>query len=175
MNAMPMPASPRAIPHRTASRRSSDILREFHNPIESKKVATQTAVIAAAIRLQTAMLKGVETLKWLVDATEAMPTITASSTSNITAMRFPSLDARPLPFSTKVKSQENVAEYKVAEIRNFRGFSQIDTPRSSRGSITNSNRATIEPTRLVRAATLSILWPSKATNVFTSRIITARV
>jgi len=88
--------------HLTASRRSADIICEFHNPVDSEKVASQTIEIAVAIKLQIAMLKGVETLKWLVDPTDAMPTITTSSTINMRAITFPVLEASPLPFSTKV-------------------------------------------------------------------------
>jgi len=101
VKAMPIPASPRPIAHRTASRRSADILPEFHKPAESRKVATQTIEIAVAMTDHTAMLNGVDTLKWLVEPTDAMPVIAMSSTTSMIAMRLPIKDASFLPLPTK--------------------------------------------------------------------------
>jgi hypothetical protein len=73
---------------------------EFHKPAQSRKVATQTIEIAVAITDQIAILNGVDTLKWLVVPTAAMPVITRSSVRSMMEMTVPIARASFLPLST---------------------------------------------------------------------------
>jgi len=114
-------------------------------------VENNTIEINVAIKDQITIAVGVETLKWLVVPSAAMVTIKMSSTVSEKAMNIPAIFTQRDPLVMNELSQEKVKEKIAEEIKNFSGFSQTDTPRSSLASNIQKGTSTTAPTTEITA------------------------
>ena len=94
---------------------------------------------------QIAIAVGVETLKWLVVPSAAIATIKTSSTAREMAMNSPAVLTPREPLVMKELSHEKVNEKIADEMKNLSGFSQTETPPSSRGSSIQNGTSTTAP------------------------------